>query len=94
MKKRSFYTLPDLLKEPTEPIPLPAIREAVEQAARAMATLPRNQWPGWAMYLLETLDSEMAKQLGGPVEYGRDAQYRLLSAIKDSIEARLETGRW
>ena len=34
------------------------IREAIEGAAQAITELGPTFWPEWAVYLLETLDSE------------------------------------
>lgn len=92
MKRQSFYTLPDLPKADTAP--LSVVQETVERAAQAVSTLPPEQWPGWVTYLLEALDSEMTKRPWRAAEYGRDAQHRLLSDVKTSIETRLDAGRW
>lgn len=70
------------------------VKEKVEQAAHAIATLPPTQWPGWVTYLLEALDDELSKADWRAAEYSRDASWRLLDAVKASIEIRLDAGRW
>lgn len=73
---------------------LSSVQVTVDRASLAIATLPVEQWPGWVTYLLEALESEMEKQDWRAAEYGRDAQWRLLEAVKASLETRLDAGRW
>lgn len=70
------------------------VQETVERAAQAVATLSPEQWPGWVIYFLEVLDATLNVADWRAAEYCHDAQRRLLSAVKDSIETRLDVGRW
>jgi hypothetical protein len=60
------------------------IQTQLEQVANSIATLPPAQWPGWIVYLLETLDGKAS-----------NAEYQAaLEAIRNDITTRLNEGRW
>jgi len=57
---------------------------AMDRAASAIATLPPDQWAGWVIYLLETLDDRA----------GEDEFRAVLEGLRGDITTRLEEGRW
>ena len=62
------------------------IQAAMEEAARSVATLSPDRWAGWAIYLLEVLESD-----GGAGK----ADFRLfLESLQADVTTRLEVGRW
>lgn len=60
------------------------VRDAVEAAARATATLPAGDWVQWLSYFLEALDG-----------YVPESEFRrVLEDACRCIEDRLREGRW
>jgi hypothetical protein len=58
------------------------------EAARAIGTMARDEWPSWVFLILEELEEQRC-------DVGETWSYEdLLRAIRDDIEARLITGEW
>jgi hypothetical protein len=64
------------------------LRAKCDQAAEAIATAPIEQWPGWALYLLERLDDILC---GRYMDRERD---RMLEQVECILQARVQQGRW
>jgi hypothetical protein len=64
------------------------VQTKCDQAAEAIATAPIEQWPGWALYLLERLDDILCERY---MDRERD---RMLEQVECILQARVEQGRW
>lgn len=63
--------------------PYDAIKAYSRLAAKSMAMLSGDQWPGWIVYYLEVLDSKHYPDFE-----------RTLAAVKKAIDIRLAEGHW
>jgi hypothetical protein len=81
MKRETAVPEVDKFAEAAMP-PMRRVMKAMDEAAYQTRRLREDQWAGWAAYLLERLD-EVA-----------DPDGDFLTAVRDSINARLEEGSW
>ncbi len=68
------------------------IREILEQAAQTIAQAQDNPrtWLSWVVYFLARLEDQAVKVSYG----GRQSFVEMLSALRDEIRNRLNTGGW
>ena len=64
------------------------VQAKCDAAAEAIATAPIEQWPGWALYLLERLDDVLRER---SMDHERD---RMLEQVECILQARVQQGRW
>lgn len=64
------------------------VRAKCDEAAKAIATLPIEQWSGWALYLLERLDDILCERY---MDCKRD---RMLEQVERILQERVQQGRW
>jgi len=64
-----------------------------DAAAEAIATLPVEQWPGWAVYLLEALDTK-ARDQGHRADVLFGASTYILGQVGEALKTRQKTGLW
>lgn len=64
------------------------VQAKCSEAAEAIATAPIEQWPGWALYLLERLDDILCERY---MDCERD---RMLEQVERILQARVQQGRW
>jgi len=61
---------------------LRTVQATLTTAAAAIARLPRDQWPGWIVFLMELLDTS-------------DSEYEeVLTHVMKNIQTRIEKGIW
>lgn len=70
------------------PLPLNDIQAKCDEAAQAIAALPIEQWPGWALYLLEHLDAILCEK------HTDQERHKMLEQVERILQGRLQLGRW
>ena len=64
------------------------VQAECDEAAKAIAALPIEQWPGWALYLLECLDDILCER------HMDQERHRTLEQIERILQGRLQQGQW
>lgn len=64
------------------------VQSAMHTAATALVHLPPEEWPGWIIYLCETLEGAAESQTGA------DNLDAMMREIVDRMQARLARGNW
>lgn len=64
------------------------VRVKCDEAAKAIATLPIEQWSGWALHLLDCVDDILCERY---MDSERDG---ILERVERILQARIQQGRW
>lgn len=64
------------------------VQQKCDEAVQAIAALPIEQWPGWALYVLERLDTISCER------HMDQERRRMLEQVERILQERLRQGRW